>query len=191
MNKIYNFELSKKDINRLQKFYDSIPKILESRDFKEYIAEKAEEGLKFIQKTSLTSLEGEDDIINSNYLNSNHVEIEGDTIYLYNDAVIDIASKNMSEKNKTNYPAQLSLAKIVEYGIGYTGLHFTEHQEELTPDWQYDMNNHDYTGWYYKDSSGLKHWTNGFAGRMIFFKLKEYVKVNIEKWIIDYLNKEL
>ena len=190
MNKIYNFELSKKDINRLQKFYESIPKLLESEKFKEYIAEKAEEGLKFIQKTSLTTINSDEDIDLSNYMNSNHTKIEGDTIYLYNDAVIDIDSKNMSQTTKDRYPAQLSLAKIVEYGIGYTGANFTDATGEVE-DWEYDKNHHGYKGWYYKDENDVIHWTNGFAGRMIFFKLKEYVKVNIEKWIIDYLNKEL
>lgn len=190
MNKIYEFELSVKGLSELQKLVKNISDIISSDRFKEYISKRLEESLIFIQKASLTTINTDEDLELSNYMNSNHLKIEGDTIYIYNDAVIDLSNKNMSETTKERYPAQLSLAKIVEYGIGYTGGAFTEHQEEVE-DWEYDVNNHGYKGWYYRDNGGTLHWTNGFAGRMIFFKLKEYIKVNINKWIIDYINKEL
>lgn len=190
MTKTYSYELSKKDLTKLQNDLNRIPKILSSTEFKEYLGDKLKEALRFIQRNLLTTVNNDLAEQLSNYMNSNHLEIEGDTIYIYNDAVINISKKNMKPTTKINYPAQLSLAKIVEYGIGYTGLKNTKHQEEVE-DWTYDMNNHGYKGWYYTDVDGSRHWTNGYEGRMIFYHLKEFVKLNAEKWIIDYMNKEL
>ncbi len=189
MTKTYSYDLSISDLTKLQKDLDKIPKILESQEFKQYLGERLEEALKFIQRTSLTTVNTDEDVEMSTYMNSNHLEIENDTVYIYNDATIDISSKNMSETTKARYPAQLSLAKIVEYGIGYTGGAFTPQDE--VEDWQYDVNGHGVKGWYYKGNDGEIHWTNGFAGRMIFYKLKEFVKAYIEKWIIDYMNEKI
>lgn len=189
MTKTYSYELSVFDLQRLQKDLKKVQDIIQSDEFKKYLGEKLEEALKFIQKTSLSTINSDEDIEMSTYMNSNHLEIEGDTIYIYNDAKIDITSKNMRETTKARYPAQLSLAKIVEYGIGYTGGAFTP--QEDVEDWAYDVQGHGAKGWYYKDDSGVIHWTNGFAGRLIFAKLKEFVKAYIEKWIIDYMNEKL
>ena len=94
----------------------------------------------------------------------------------------------MKETTKANYPAQLSLAKIVEYGIGYTGMRTDQTEVE---DWEYDVNNHGYRGWYYEDSNGQIHWTNGFEGRLIFLNLKKAILNNIEKWINEYIEMKL
>jgi hypothetical protein len=95
----------------------------------------------------------------------------------------------MEETTKAKYPAQLSLAKIIEYGIGKVGKS-TPHQEEVE-DWTYDMNNHDEKGWYFVDNDGTLHFTKGYQGRMIFYHLKEFVKAYIEQWIIDYMNEKI
>jgi len=189
MEKTYSYELSINDLTKLQKDLDKIPKLLQSQDFKKYIGERLQESLKFIQKTSLTTINTDEDVEMSNYMNSNHLEIQDDVIYIYNDAMIDISTKNMKETTKAKYPAQLSLAKIVEYGIGYTGGAFTP--QEDVEDWEYDVNGHGVQGWYYRDESGNLHWTNGFAGRLIFSKLKKFVEAYIGNWITDYLNEKL
>ena len=111
-------------------------------------------------------------------LNDNNLKIEDDTIILYNNSKIDISSKNMKETTKANYPAQLSLAKIVEYGIGYTGDLKTDKTE--VEDWEYDV-----------DDSGQTVWTNGFEGRLIYYKLQNNIKQNIGKWIKEYVELKL
>ena len=96
----------------------------------------------------------------------------------------------MSEETKANYPGMtLSLAKLVEYGMGYTGLTSTPNQEEVE-DWEYDVNNHGYTGWYYYDNDGERYWTNGFAGRMVFYQLKQHTEQKIFDWIAEYWVQE-
>ena len=117
-------------------------------------------------------------------MNSHHLEIKGDMIYLYNDSVIDTSDKNISEEKRSNYPLKLSLAKIVEYGIGFTGSINANSEAE---NWEYDVNKHGPSGWIYMTNDGKFHTTNGFAGRYVFLELKHYIEKNIGKWISDYI----
>lgn len=189
MEKIYEYELSEDDLTKLGLQFDKIIKLLEGDDFKKFLGDKLKEGLKFIQRTSLTTVNNDIAEEMSKYMNSNHLEIENDYIYIYNDAEIDISKKYMKPTTKKNYPAKLSLAKIVEYGIGYTGGMSTLESE--VEDWEYDVNSHGYKGWYYIDESGAVHWTNGYQGRFIFYKLKQFVEAYIQNWINEYLDNNL
>lgn len=188
MKKIYNIYLSESSLNAFQKRLNNLEQILLSKDFKEYIGKKCMEALKQITTTKLTSY-NEENIDTSYYASRNQMKIEGDTIILFNDSMIDISTKNMKETTKANYPAQLSLAKIVEYGIGYTGSISTDQTE--VEDWEYDVNNHGYKGWYYTDDNGEVHWTNGFEGRLIFLELKNTIMKNASKWISEYIDIKL
>lgn len=186
MEKIYNYELTIANIEKMQKQLQEIERLWSSDDFAKFIGRKLRYRLKEIQKHKLSTINSQEDIKASTYMNSNHLTISDGVIYIYNDAKIDISSKNMSEVTKANYPAQLSLAKIVEYGIGYTGSINANGDED---DWAYDINNHGSKGWYYKDNNGEVHWTNGFAGRYVFLELKNYTIENIDKWVNEYINK--
>lgn len=188
MTKIYKFDLTVGDLQDAQKLFDKIEHLLLSDKFKEHLAKILKKELKQIQKRKLSTIHNNEDIKASTYMNSNHIEITDDSIYIYNDATIDVSTKNMSETTKANYPAQLSLAKIVEYGIGYTGSLGATGEEE---DWIYDMNNHGYSGWYYYNESGQKVWTNGFTGRYVFLELKKYLEENISKIMEDFLEEWL
>ena len=183
MNKIYEYDLTEHDLNDFQKKLEKIEYLLLSEDYTKYLGRKMKEALKKIQKQRLKTINTKEDIDESNYMSSNHLEIEDGTIYIYNDAIIDISSKNMNETTKANYPAKLSLAKIVEYGIGYTGEIYSQGNE----DWVYDVNQHGNKGWYYKDKNGEIRWTNGYAGRYIFLALKEYVYEHISEWTDSYV----
>ena len=185
----YVVDISINGLDSVQKYFYRYKRLIADRAFREFIANKCEKQLQVICYQNLNI--NEEQVKNSNYMNSMHTEIDNDYIYIYNDSEIDIASKNMEEVTKENYPAKLSLAKIVEYGIGYTGKQ-TPNVTELE-NWEYDVNNHGYKGWYYKDnnynSNGKFYWTNGFEGRLIFYKLKEYIEQNISKWVYEYIDK--
>lgn len=186
MEKIYKYELTSANIEKIQKQIKQIQDAFLSKDFAKFIGRKLRYRLKRIQQQKLSTINSKEDIKASTYMNSNHLKIEEGVIYIYNDAMIDISSKNMSETTKANYPAQLSLAKIVEYGIGYTGGMNANGEEE---DWAYDVNQHGSAGWYYRDNSGEVHWTNGFAGRYIFLELKQFAMENAQEWVEEYLSK--
>lgn len=184
-----NINLSKNGISKYRKLNYQINKVIQGKELRKYLGEKCYKALEKIQGEKLTFEGGVEEMILSDYLLSNHLEIdyEHDIIYLYNDAKIDVANANsfFNETTKENYPAQLSLAKMVEYGVGLEGS-FTPHQE-VVEDWGYDLNGHGQQGWYYKDASGKPRWTSGYEGRLVFYSLVEYIKENVSAWITEYL----
>lgn len=182
----YDYYVELADFEQVDKFLLSLNKLLVgSKELSNFIAKKCESELNRLCQEKLNNFNGEEDI-KGDYVSAMHTEIKPDYIYLYNDSEIDIASKNL--QNPSNYEAKLSLAEIVEYGIGYTGQLRTELPEEGS-DWVYDVNNHGYKGWYYKDEQGNIHWTNGYEGKLIFYNLKLVVMDNIQDWIVEYLDK--
>lgn len=182
----YVVDISVSGLDETQKFLADYSKLMSDNSFKEYIADKCEKQLKVICLENLDI--DEQQVKDSNYMNSMHTKIADDYIYIYNDSEIDIQSKPyMKETTKEKYPAQLSLAMIVEYGIGLEGTS-TKKVMELE-DWEYDKNGHGVKGWYYRDDNGNYHWTNGFQGRLIFYRLKEYIEENVADWIYDYIDK--
>ena len=180
----YVVDISVTGLNETQKYLNRFKKLITDKAFRQFIADKCEKELLNICLLNLNI--DEEQVKKSNYMNSMHTEIDKDYIYIYNDSEIDISKKNMDEVTKSKYPAKLSLAKIIEYGIGYTGW---VNPLPYAPDWEYDVNNHGYKGWYYKDDAGNIHWTNGFEGKLIFYKLKEYVEQNIAEWVYEYIDK--
>jgi hypothetical protein len=124
----------------------------------------------------------------NDYLNGFEIAIENNLITIYNASVIDTTTKNISPEKRLNYPPRLSLAKLIEYGFGYTGFANTQ---ELPPDWAYDVNQHGYRGWYYEDKAGQLHWTNGMEGRLVFLKLCWWLEENFADIVNKYLRNNL
>ena len=184
MIKTYTYTLSTKSLQKMSKDISNIYEIINPKLLK-YIERKCNEELQIICQQNLHSLENDEE--SSTYMGGMHSEIKDDVIYVYNNSVIDVSSKNVTDETKRRYPNGLSLAKVVEYGIGYTGS-FTNVE---TDDWEYDVNGHGEKGWYYQDDDGNYHWTNGFEGRLIFLKLKLKVQQNIKDWIYEYVKNEL
>lgn len=189
----YTVKFSVAGFKKLDGKLAQIEEILSSKELYEYIAERCMKALNEITLQKLSSY-GKENIDTSYYASRHQYKIEGSTIYIFNDSKIDISSKNMSETTKAKYPAQLSLAKIVEYGIGYTGANFTvvpEGSPLRNDEWEYDVNNHGYRGWYYTDENGNIIWTNGFVGRLIFNELAIRVKKNARRWITEYVRSKI
>ena len=188
MDKVYHYALSREGLKLLEKDLTLLRRRITSKKFKVYLAEKCMKELERIQQIELSTIQSGisvEEIIT--YMSSNHYEIDNDknTITIYNDASIDVGSKIMSEEAKSKYPnLTLSLAKLIEYGMGYTGSS-TEPKEEIEG-WEYDVNSRGYRGWYYYDDSGERYWTNGIHGRMIFYKLIKRIEEKIYDWISEY-----
>lgn len=168
----------------VQKIYDT----LNTTNFIEYLTKKFSASLHKIAQEQLSTVNTQEDVDASLYMNSMKTEIDGSTIYLYNDSEIDTSTKIISPEKRANYPLKLSLAKIVEYGIGYTGF---INPLPIQVDWQYDVNDHGYKGWYYTDKSGKTFWTNGFEGRLVFLKLLYWIRDNAANIIAEYLNENM
>lgn len=187
--KTYNISLSKTGLETLDKILGNISRLFSDKSFKEFLAKKCETELQDICNASLGSLSNED--VDSEYMRNMHTEITDDYIMLYNDSLIDVNSKEMYESTKKNYiGGVLSLAKVVEFGVGIVGQN-TPHQEEIIGEWEYDVNNHGDAGWYYRDSTGNVVWTRGYEGKLIFYQLKERIIKNIPSWVSEYIEKNL
>lgn len=196
MAKVYYYTLDNVGLKKLEKDLSLLKRKITTKKFKEYIAKKCMDELVKIQQRELSTIQSG---INTEeimlYMSSNHYTIDDDknTITIYNDATIDVGSKNMSERAKSTYEGMtLSLAKLIEFGMGYTGANFTPNPEQVE-DWKYDVRDrgkgvigYGYKGWYYYDESGERYWTNGISGRMIFYKMIKSVEEKIFDWISEY-----
>lgn len=186
--KTYKVDLSEAGIDKAIKILDNLGILLSDEKLMMYIGEKCKKELNLISINKLSSTYGSQDVDMSNYLSHHKIEIANNYIYLYNDSVVDTSTKNISDTKRANYPLKLSLASIVEYGIGYVG--------SLTPNddtgnWAYDVNKHGASGWSYLDTNGNWHHTNGFEGRLIFYNLKLHIEEQIASWLNDYIDKNL
>lgn len=183
--KTYDIDiLTDSGIKKLDKMMNTLENILVDNEFKEYIANKAQAELEKICIENLHNLESYD--IEGHYLGGMYVVIEDDVITLGNNSMVDIEAKNMSPETKARYFSGLSLAKIVEFGVGAKG--------SDDDDWKTNINQQEHIqkygrdGWYYLDDGGNIHWTTGIEGKFIFYKLSEKIKENIADWINEYIS---
>lgn len=172
-----------------------IYKALLSQDFINYLSNHLFGVLKTIatQRVSTINVKDLDNSSSeiSNYLGSMKMSINGNTISLFNDSKIILDEKQLKPSTRARYSNELSLAHIIEFGIGYVGGSSAAANKQYLLDetWEYDVRNHGSNGWYYKDKNGNIVWTQGLEGRQVFIGLIEYIQENIGNIITDYLNK--
>lgn len=186
--KTYNINLlDEKSLKGFEEELDRIKKLFNSYEFKEFILNKSQQELEKICTENLHNLESYGE--QANYMSGMYTEIDGDSIILGNESIVNIDGKNMKPETKARYSSELSLAKIVEFGVGALGT--------SDEDWETNINQSEHIkkygrdGWYYVDDSGNVHWTTGIEGKFIFYKLSEKIKENVADWINEYLNQEL
>lgn len=166
--------------NKLKKMGDSFG----SREMMKYLGDKCERTL---YKTTHDNLTTVDDLEVSEYAKNHQKEIVGKKIILSNGTMADLS--DLSPETLLNYPNGFSIAKAVEYGTGIVGS--TSEASGVAPsDWEYDVNQHGNSGWYYKKNGNI-YWTKGFEGRLIFYKTSKEVKENISKWISQYMKNKI
>ena len=180
----YGVEIAK------QQVIDAIFETLESDKFVYYLAKRMSDAILGIAIEETSTIGS--DVMSSQeidtYLNNFDIEVKNDGFVLFNASTIDTSTKNISETKRANYPLHLSLAKLIEYGFGYTGSVSTQ----IVPEnWEYDVNEHGYKGWYYEDNNGQLHWTNGMEGRLIFLKLCWWLEKNFADIVNRYLKNNL
>lgn len=187
-------ELSNDGIKEIQTLVLNLGNILASKELMEYLEKRCEKELNRILNQEILHNWDNEEIWN--YRNSFYTNVSEDSVLIYNNSTIDIAEKIAKTNGKSHidpsaYPEKLSLAKMVEYGVGIIGAVETD-QAGVDSSWQYDVNNHGDNGWTYYDTDlGQFVLTTGTEGRLIFYKLKNCVKENIKDWINDYVESEM
>ena len=188
MTKTYEIDVfSEASLKEFDNVLEQLETMFDTEEFKEYILEKSQAELDRICTESLHNLESYD--IEGHYLGGMYTMIEDDTIILGNNSMVDIEGKNMSPEAKLRYSTGLSLAKIVEFGVGAKGT--SDESWEVNVNQQEHMTKYGRDGWYYVDESGNIHWTTGIEGKFIFYKLSESIKQNIQEWVNEYIENNL
>ena len=185
--KTYKIDLSLKGIKGLEDAIDNIDKLLDEDAFMPYL----EEGCKdiYLGMCEMNLPIANEPDIQEKYMAGFQHEIDDNSVILSNDSSITISEVDMSPEKKQKYPPELSLAKIVEYGIGYSAQD-SQYKGQIE-DWQLDVNNHGAKGWYFKDGNGNIIWTDGFEGKFIFYKTKENIMQNADLILQKYVDNRL
>lgn len=168
-------EISKK----LNKLADSFG----SKEMMNYLGDKCERSLYKITHDNLSTV---DDLETSEYAQNHVKKIEDNKIILSNNTMADLSE--LSPETLSNYPDGFSIAKAVEYGTGIVGS--TSSASSFADNWQYDVNEHGETGWYYIKDGNL-HWSKGFEGRLIFYKTALDIKDNVSRWTDEYIKGKI
>jgi len=175
-----NVELSQDNLENLIKYYEKIEKTLKSENFKRYIEEKCYDVLNKITRQSLNADENEE--YEHIYRNSHNAKATENEVTISNVTIVPVT-------NSENYPNGFDLSKAVEYGTGIVGLSSDGSMLAVQDDWEYDINNHGESGWYYFDKGGVRHWTKGMKGSLIYEKARLEIEDNINDWITEYIDK--
>lgn len=183
----YVYDLSKEqDVKKLFKELTNLETLFTSKKFKNYIANKCLEELAKLNNTLGSFGQGEEhDVFLAKieeYKRNHKKEIGDDYIIIFNDTTLEQSEMTwVNENTKIHYPEGISIAYIIEYGTGLLGTS----QE----DWQVNVNNHA-SSWSYKKDNRLYR-TSGISGRFIYGKLLEIIKLNFEKWVNEYIEREV
>lgn len=184
-------EIDIKDVSEFTKIAGKVEKMLNSDDFKSYIARKAlNEVYKITSESLTTDIDQSDPNANLHYRNSHETSIEKDGVLIYNYSMVDLESSDKNPELIENYPDGLSLAKLVEYGTGIVGASSEGSKYAGESDWKYDVNGHGVRGWWYVEGNKI-HWTQGMEGKLIYHKLEQSVREKFAKWTFDYLKRNL
>ena len=197
MSKIYEVELSEESLTKLIEKYKNLSKALSSSEFKQFLLEKCKKTRDEIMlERDIAHIEDVNNSANQEkvdaYTSANKEEIDGNTITLYNDSVIDIDSANTffsEEYRNTHYPADFSLAELVEYGAGLVGANSSLGTGD---EWDYTINaGRDYSaGWHYKSDNDIPELTQGSEGKYIYYFLAKAIEENIENWVDEFLEEK-
>lgn len=183
---MYVVNLSEYGINKLKKYIMDLKNIFSNQDFLLFLQDKAFQVLQNITNQNLNVDDLEQYV--HTYRNSHKKSIVNNTIYLWNETMVDLDNLNLSEETRQKYANGLSLAKIVEYGTGIVGSQ-SEASQHAT-NWEYDVNNHGNKGWFYQDQNGNLQFTRGIEGRLIFYKTKQEIEKNFSSWVTEYIKRK-
>lgn len=163
----------------LEKELDKIAKTFTKKEFRKFIGDKCIEELKRISNEELAGVD-ENDISFSElikYKMLHQMEVGSDYVLLFNDAMADL--NHLNPETSSKYPDGLSIAKLIEYGMGINGT--------SQDDWQTQMNpNRDYSKkWAYRKHGNL-YMSLGIEGKMIYEKLENSIYKNFESWVDEW-----
>lgn len=168
------------DIERLEQNLDLLAKIFEEKAFRKFIGEKCIKFLKEYSRSVLDNIKNDDIALNEieKYKSAHQLEVGSDYIILFNDTMADLS--HLSPETALNYPDGLSIAQLIEYGMGIYGSPQEDYETMVNPNRNYSKE------WSYK-REGIIHRSIGTYGRFIYEALIDYLDQYFEEWVDEYL----
>ena len=121
----------------LEKDLEELAKTFTKKEFRKFVGDKCIEELRNISNEELAGID-ENDISFSElikYKMLHQMEVGEDYVLLFNDTMADLS--HLSSETASKYPDGLSMAKLVEYGMGINGLPQDDWQTQMNPNRDY------------------------------------------------------
>lgn len=179
----YVYDMSKQlDVDKLDMEILQLANIISSKKFKSYIADKCLALLKeicddatFWEEHSVWASKLDE------YRNGHKVEIGNDYVLVFNNTQYSQDELWwLSDKTKENYQDGLSVAYLIEYGMGVNSAGADDWETSSKSKW---------VGYNPDDYPRAKFYQSR-EGKLIYLKLSLGVEERIEDWISEYIGKE-
>ena len=181
-------------LKKLQSHIDFVNKMLNmktDKEFQKFIREKALETVKKVAEARINNTTNDE--YKEEYILRNQIREDSDGFVLYNNFTIPaiLSTKNTKNQDRDlgyvrNYDNGFNLALAFEYGVGIIG-----QNNPVNGAWDYNINNYDENGWYYKTPSGEVIQTQGYQGAEVYRYTAIEIKENLKDWVNDYYRKEV
>lgn len=167
-----------KGIDSIVNDLEKLKNIYRNEMFIDFLKNKCLSEVKYQTDMRLSSLTDLNSALLSDYRNNHKIENTPTGFILYNDLMNDGWLKY-----------NFSIAEAVEYGVGIigqgTGINANEEG------YQYDINNHGYDGWIYKDKNGNTYKTRGYEGRNVYYYTYLEIMSKLDNWVNEFIERGL
>lgn len=183
----YVYDLMKSgDFKKLEEDLLDIHKIFETNEFKEFVANKCLKELDLMSSSLLSNISEANVPADKleEYKNNHKKEIGKDYIEISNDTTLTQAEMVwVSEKTRERYKDGISIAYIIEYGVGIIG--------SEDDDWATNVpspSKHADGSWSFRKNDNLYLNVDGFNGKFIYQRLLDIVEDKFEDWVYEYID---
>lgn len=181
-------------LKELQSHIDFVNKMLKmksDKNFQKFIQNKVLETVKKVAEERINNTTNDE--YKEEYILRNQIREESDGFVLFNNFTIPAVLSTKNTKNQDrdlgyvrNYDNGFNLALAFEYGVGIIG-----QNNPVNGAWDYNINNYDENGWYYKTPSGVIIQTQGYQGAEVYRYTAIEVKESLNDWVTEYYEKEV
>jgi len=181
-------------LKELQSHIDFVNKMLKmksDKNFQKFIQNKVLETVKKVAEERINNTTNDE--YKEEYILRNQIREESDGFVLFNNFTIPAVLSTKNTKNQDrdlgyvrNYDNGFNLALAFEYGVGIIG-----QNNPVNGAWDYNINNYDENGWYYKTPSGEVIQTQGYQGAEVYRYTAIEVKESLNDWVTEYYKKEV
>lgn len=189
-----NINTNIQGLKKLQNHIDFVNKMLKmksDKSFQKFIQNKVLETVKKVAEERINNTTNDE--YKEEYILRNQIREESDGFVLFNNFTIPAVLSTKNTKNQDrdlgyvrNYDNGFNLALAFEYGVGIIG-----QNNPVNGAWDYNINNYDENGWYYKTPSGEVIQTQGYQGAEVYRYTAIEVKESLNDWVAEYYEKEV